>query len=548
MQTHRSATISSTDLPRGPSVLFRLRRRVEPRMLAVEIGSAAFRAVGCTRSGSRIAITAATESAIGEGVNLADVLETARIKQTPAILALARDTALVGTTELPAEDEAELRGMARIALARDYTPDGVESLGDFQFARREGGSATVVVAAAARTQIDQARNRGDINIARVSVRTLGTLVLIRTSDPLRRGTTLVVDIAGETVEFTTARDGVLLNSRGVSIAADSSEVVAASVIAEFRRLLVALRGMSEGFTLDRIAVFAEEKVSILLSVELSRIASCAASRFVSHAMVDLPGVSASEAVRGGLEKELNSARCESFLSFGWPLAGLLLEDEAALRGDGSAIDLLHPTPLIDVGARSRQRALVIAGVVVIASLAGWTVGSQSWSALEDRRDELKDKARNALPDLRRAKRDEFRLRHIDAYASLAPAWLGHFETLRRFAPDPNSVVLDGMTAQLLSAEVEYGSDGAFSTRPELRFVIDGEAKDRATADALRDTLVKEKGYTLGSTGADARGGRRLPSPFAYTLRTGDLSPRGIDSTSPASSGKPSAEKTEGKAP
>jgi hypothetical protein len=62
--------------------------------------------------------------------------------------------------------------------------------------------------------------------------------------------------------------------------------------------------------------------------------------------------------------------------------------------------------------------------------------------------------------------------------------------------------------------------------PELRFVLDGEARDRATADGLRDTLVKEKGYTVASTGADARGGRRLPYPFAYTLRTADLEPKG----------------------
>ena len=42
---------------------------------------------------------------------------------------------------------------------------------------------------------------------------------------------------------------------------------------------------------------------------------------------------------------------------------------------------------------------------------------------------------------------------------------------------------------------------------------------------LVDALVKDKSYTLASTGADARGGRRLPYPFAYTIRTSDLTPK-----------------------
>ena len=46
-----------------------------------------------------------------------------------------------------------------------------------------------------------------------------------------------------------------------------------------------------------------------------------------------------------------------------------------------------------------------------------------------------------------------------------------------------------------------------------------------------------EGYTLGSTGADARGGRRLPYPFAYTLRTADLAPKSTSSNGgPASKG------------
>jgi len=148
------------------------------------------------------------------------------------------------------------------------------------------------------------------------------------------------------------------------------------------------------------------------------------------------------------------------------------------------------------------------------------------------------------PMARRAKRDELRLKHVDAREKLAPDWLAHLDILRRFAPDPSVVVLDGMTAQFSGVEIEYGKNGTFDATPELRFVVDGEAKDRGVADALRDALVREKGYTLGSTGADARGGRRLPAPFAYTLRTSELVPASSKEPSSSSSAGGSSQATE----
>ncbi len=483
------------------------------RTLAIETTATHITAVSVVRSGGRLTIAALIEgelTSVGERAASAhELLEANGLATQGAVVALSREGSLLGTVELPTIDEADLRSMARMAIARDYTPEGIESVGDFQIASRNANGAVALVAAVARTVLENGCARAGTLVARASLRTLGTIALIRASDTLRRGITLVVDCSRDSVDFTVARDGVLVHSRSTGVTSESMEARATAVLAEFRRLAVALRGAPEPVNFDRVVVCAERALSARLTPELSRLASCAATRLESH-----PSIDAS-----------NPACREQFLASAWPLAGLLLEDEGATSGNGSAIDLLHPTQLIDVAARRRQRALVIAGVCLVASLAGWTLGARSWRDLETRRDDLKDKARNALPELRASKRDELRLKHIDAYATLAPSWLAHFDTLRRFAPDPTVVVLDGMTAQLVSTDVEYSSDGKFITRPELRFVIDGEAKDRAFADALRDTLVKEKGYTLGSTGADARGGRRLAAPFAYTLRTADLAPR-----------------------
>src|SRR5690606_15854441 len=54
--------------------------------------------------------------------------------------------------------------------------------------------------------------------------------------------------------------------------------------------------------------------------------------------------------------------------------------------------------------------------------------------------------------------------------------------------------------------------------------IDGEARDRETADAFRDALTKDPFYTASTAGADRTGGRRLPFGFTYRLRTAVGSP------------------------
>jgi hypothetical protein len=257
---------------------------------------------------------------------------------------------------------------------------------------------------------------------------------------------------------------------------------------------------------------------------MQSVAGCACVHLASHPRVECTDESARNALSEGC----------------WPLVGLLLEDEFAAARDGRAIDLLHPTPPIDVAAKAREKALLLAGIVVVAALAGWTLGKRSWNDLEARHDDLETKARGALSEISRTKRDELRLGHIAAFERLAPDWLAHLDALRRFAPDPSSVVLDGLSAQLSGTDIEFSTDRRFVSTPELKFILDGEAKDREVADALRDALVKEKGYTLGSTGADARGGRRLPYPFAYTLRTADLAPKSAAAPATAAPKTPSA--------
>ena len=492
--------------------------RRETRTCALEQSNDRVRAIEVRRNGGQLEVAAVAER---------DPSEVAAAGLSPAILVIAREVAVVTTTDLATDDEAELRSMARLALARETATEGVETLGDFQVESRNAEGARAILAAVPAATVASMRETVGIPVKRATVRALGTLALLRAAPEIRRGLVLVVDATATSVELAAARDGMLLASRGLSIPSEESSPLAVrdEILPAVRMMLGSLRAAEPSATvaLSRVLVFGSHAIFEAISAELARVTGAPVARLESHPSITLSALDASTR--------------EAFLASCWPLAGALLEDEAALRRDGSAIDFLAPTGLIDVAARTRQRVLLVAGVVVVAALAGWTLGSREWRALEARRDDLESKARNALPELRRAKRDELRLKHVDAREKLAPDWLAHLDILRRFAPDPQVVVLDGMTAQFSGSEIEYGKNGTFDATPELRFVVDGEAKDRGVADALRDALVREKGYTLGSTGADARGGRRLPAPFAYTLRTSELVPAAAkDSTSSPNAG------------
>lgn len=53
----------------------------------------------------------------------------------------------------------------------------------------------------------------------------------------------------------------------------------------------------------------------------------------------------------------------------------------------------------------------------------------------------------------------------------------------------------------------------------MTIVLQGEAADRATADAFRGALVDAEAYQITTAGPDARSGRRLSYAFSYHLRT-----------------------------
>ena len=162
--------------------------------------------------------------------------------------------------------------------------------------------------------------------------------------------------------------------------------------------------------------------------------------------------------------------------------------------------------------------LAAAGILLLAGLTGWTIGNLEMKALREDVAALDAEAGDALPRIQRFRRDKLKLQHLETWASIGPRWLEHVRYLHEFAPDPNRVVLNTLGGSVDVSDVQY-RDNRWSIDATMRLTIDGEARDRAVADALRDALVEDGLYAVTSTGADTEGGRRLASPFAYVLRT-----------------------------
>jgi len=202
----------------------------------------------------------------------------------------------------------------------------------------------------------------------------------------------------------------------------------------------------------------------------------------------------------------------------WPLAGLLLEPTLGVQ----SIDFAKPRKAPDLAARKRQRVLAVAGVLFIGALGAWTIGSSKLQRLETEKATLTAECNNLLPGRSRFKRDRLKAEHLKHWQEADVDWLDHLLHLGAVVPPSDQLVLDSWTGTLNFRGVSYDgkqetSNQKWQTPMPIKIVLDGEAKDRLTADAFRAALVRGKLYTLTSAGPDSAGGRRLPYKFNYRL-------------------------------
>jgi hypothetical protein len=490
--------------------------------VVVQLDASLLRAVEVDVGGRRATVTRAMASRVPDAIAddaaalgdwAGEALASGGFDGSSATWAIGREAFALRTLEFPRATSAELPGMVRLAMQKETALESGGAIIDFLTGPRRtapDGSPTVSVLAAGLPAATLERFRGWAPGLRGLVpRFLGA---IEFADAAADEAVAVLDATGSGLECTIVRDGEVLWSRG-----GGSDAVAS----EAKRMWLAFR-------------LAEPSLAVSAAVVLGDEAALADVESAIAGVAGIPVRVAATANRLDSLRGIDPAALAACL----PLVGLALRDVP-----GSRIDFAHPRQAPDLAGARRRRVIVAAGVATLAALGGWTLGNVERKSFLARVDDLREKATAALPEHQRFKRDTYRLRHLETWASVRPEWLDHALFLHRFAPDARRVVLDGWNGTLETSDVEYGRDRKWTVESQLKVTLEGEARDREVADAFRESLVEDRVYTLTSTGADGRGGRRLSSPFSYLLRTDRLDDPAAGIPAPAA--KP-AEKSEAK--
>ncbi|MDG2021356.1 MAG: hypothetical protein P8J59_05360 [Phycisphaerales bacterium] len=467
--------------------------------LAVDVGRRALRAAKI-RPGRRTTLAAtvfepipqdvATDDAEAIGIALGAAMERAGLGTGPAVFALDRSITSFKRLELPTNDPDELPEMVQIAVERELPIEAGDAVIDFSIIERTADAYVIEAVAVPKREIERIHAIADaagLKVARIAPRCHGAM---RLADPVEP--TLFLDVTGEGLELGLVEGGFLKWSRGVALdGVDGAPPTADELVPEIRRSWLSYRVSAGDIDSPMLLVLGGEQIADSIG-RISEATGLTTQRFIGdrrvQADVDMRGV--------------------------WPLVGLLLPTASDRQ-----VDLAAPRRTPDRAARLRQMTLAAAGLSMIAGGIGWTIGESQLEALRLNEEDLLGKARAGNDEHLRFKRDVLRADHLEAWASVRPAWLEHLLVVATPGIDMGGTVLDEFGGFLEDEKVEFTSGKTFVVDPNVRIIVEGESRSRDAAASVRAVLVADDRYVLRTTGADAEGGRRLPYPFGFSMRT-----------------------------
>ncbi len=434
---------------------------------------------------------------------LAEQLRASGFVRSRATWVLSRERVGFKRLSLPTDDAAELPGMVRLAMQRDLPFDADNAVIDFLPGETVNGSTDVIAVAVPDEAIAQIRavaGASGFGVGRIALRSMGTAALINgLGDAHKPGGTLAIDVRPTNVEFAVITDQGVRFSRAIDLPhGDSSEDAAENVVTETQRTWMSYRLSKDAIDVQQAVIVGDEAVARACIERVKDILNRPVQRVDAHPLVDCNG-----AGMHGL----------------WPLAGVLLEAHVHLP----MIDFANPRHAPDLEAQRRKRMLFGSAIAAVLLLAVWTFAKRDLDSLQIRIDELTEQRNNIAGDYMRYTRDVLKRDHIEQWEQVHVDWLAHLSQLCDIAPDPTRVVLDQWGGALNFRGVQWDrradAGERWSTPGDITINVSGEAVDRATADAFRETLVKNDIYATTSTGTDQPGGKRLPFGFDYKLRT-----------------------------
>ncbi len=447
-------------------------------------------------------LDASDAEAMGKWVS--QQLRDAGFPRARTTIALARQHVGLKRLTLPTTDPAELPQMTRLAMQRQLPFDAETAAIDFLPVAATETSTTVLAVAVPQDILDQAlriAKAARLPVDRVSLRGMGSALLLKHLGEKTHQSILAVDVLNDAIEFCVIDEGTVRFSRSAELARqDDGTFLPDAVITETRRTWMSYRIGEDSSDVRHVVIVGDAALGEKVAEPLSKMLKVDAEVLEHHPLVKTNG------------HEMTRV---------WPLAGLLLESSHG----GETIDFANPRKEPDVAAAKRKRVFFAASLALLVVMGTWTLGKRDLDALERRADEMESRLAQLLPERARYERDNFKRVHIELWKSTKPDWLEHLAFLTTLKPDAERVVLDGWNANASISNVEFNRRSREWSAPgQFNIVINGEAIDRATADMLRDGLVRTAVYATSSTGADTAGGRRLPYGFTYRLTTADSVP------------------------
>ncbi|MHC4765831.1 MAG: type IV pilus biogenesis protein PilM [Planctomycetota bacterium] len=484
--------------------------------IAIDIGRERLRAILADCDRNRVTVRRLLVEPVPGDLDVGDAravgmwvgqqLGAAGFPKAKSVMAVAREHVVLKRVRLPTVDARELPEMTRLALQRDLPFDADSAVIDFVRVERGAGSTTVQAAAvpqAALAAARQAARSAGLGVERISLRGTGCAALLGSFDAGGQGGVLAVDIIGERVEFSVVVDGAVRFSRAGELPpADDPAQIADAAVTEARRTWMSYRIVEDADDVRRAVVFGDPRVSELVAGSIGEILGVETSVFDGHPLVDAGAEDLGEA---------------------WPLAGLLLAP--GIRAE--TVDFTRPRKAPDVASRRRQLVLAGVGTAAVIVVGAMTGARFHLADLQREVDTLSSQRSAQLPGYMRYWRDRYKIDHLEQWEAAGADWLEHFAYVMDMAPAPDRLVLDSCSGALAFSGVKFDRKSKkFLASKEIKIVLEGEAADRATADAFREALVETEAYQISTAGPDAKSGSRLPYAFQYHLVTADGTPGG----------------------
>lgn len=459
-------------------------------------------------------------------------------------LVIGREHVALRRLTLPTTEASELPSMTRLAMQRDLPFDAESAVIDFVPVDLGESSTTVLAVAVKQQVIDHwtalCRAAG-LTVERIALRAMGAMSvaasapaeesITQSSDAAARSA-LVIDIRSDGIEFSVMERGTVRTSRPAEVPPPQDRLaIVEAVVTEARRTWMSARvetgGTGNGGTRilpvsssstepNRVILMGDQRVCEYAAEPLQQMLGVPVQVIHQHHQIIWPEVDA-------IQPDEHH----------WSLAGALLE--SAVRKE--TIDLAHPRREPDIAGANRRRRLLAVGAAVVLIGVVWTVARLNLQSLQREATQLVQEQRNQVPSIARYWRDYYKLEHLTHWQGTSTDWLDHAAYLTEIAPPQELLVLDKWDGTLnVRAILCNKTTGKWSVEQDLTIVIDGEARDRETADAFRAALVQSNVYSTATPGADAKGGKRMPFGFTYRLKGKDVASPLHPEVQPATAG------------